>query len=253
MLAFHRALGTWRASITCFIVLTEFAKRKFVEAGFPSHKFAVKPNFADHDPGERVGPGTYALFVGRLLENKGLRVLLNAWKRLPQQHPLHIVGDGAERSIWQAEARELPGVTFRGRLPRHEVIEAVKNARFLIVPSTLYEGFPMCIVESYACGTPVLCSRLGALAEIVQDRVTGVHFNPGDSLDLAKTVEWAWNHSSELVQMGRAARAKYETDYTAEKNYSLLMEIYEDALADCCAPRRLSLLRQPAISDSVGQ
>ena len=255
MLAFHRALDTWRGSVTRFIALTEFARRKFVDAGFPLHSLVVKPNFADHDPGERVGPGTYALFVGRLLENKGLRVLLNAWKQLPEQYPLHIVGDGPDRSTLQAQAREwqLTGVTFRGRLSHQEVIEAVKGARFVIVPSVLYEGFPMCIVESFACGTPVLCSRLGGLAEIVQDHMTGLHFSPGDSLDLAAKVEWAWNRPLELSQMGRAARARYETEYTAEKNYSLLMEIYEQALSTCASRGHLPALGQPAISKSLNQ
>jgi glycosyltransferase involved in cell wall biosynthesis len=255
MLAIHRALNTWRASITRFITLTEFAKEKFIAAGFPADKFVVKPNFAGHDPGERVGPGQYALFVGRLIENKGLRVLLKAWKALHQQYPLHIVGDGPDRSTLQAEARESQrsGITFRGRLSREEVIEAVKGARFVVVPSTLYEGFPMCIVESFACGTPVLCSRLGGLAEIVQRHLTGLHFNPGDSLDLAAKVEWAWNHPLELSRMGRAARAKYETEYTAEKNYSLLMEIYEQALSTCPSRRHLPLLSQPVISNSINQ
>jgi glycosyltransferase involved in cell wall biosynthesis len=255
MLAVHRALNTWRASITSFITLTEFAKEKFIAAGFPADRFVVKPNFTDPDPRERIGPGGYAVFIGRLVENKGVRVLLNAWKKIPEQYPLQIVGDGPERSALEAEARDwrLSGITFRGRLSREEVIEAVKGARFVIVPSTLYEGFPMCIVESFACGTPVLCSRLGGLAEIVQQDLTGLHFNPGDSLDLAAKVEWAWNHPLELWQMGRAARAKYETDYTAEKNYSLLMEIYEQALSACASRRHLPLLSQPIISNSINQ
>jgi glycosyltransferase involved in cell wall biosynthesis len=255
MLAVHRALDTWRGSVTRFIVLTEFAKRKFVDAGFPSHRFVVKPNFADHDPGERVGDGKYALFVGRVVENKGLRVLLNAWKELHGQYPLHIVGDGPDRSALQAEASEwqLSGITFRGRLSREEVVEAIKSARFVIVPSTLYEGLPMCIVESFACGTPVLCSRLGGLVEIVQEHLTGLHFKPGNSLDLAAKVEWSWNHPLEVSQMGRAARAKYETDYTAEKNYSLLMDIYEQALSPCASRRHLPLLSQRAIFNSINQ
>ncbi len=237
MLAFHRALDTWRASVTRFIALTEFAKEKFIASGFPSDKLVVKPNFADPDPRERVGAGEYAIFSGRLVENKGLRVLLKAWEKLPAQYPLHIVGEGPERAAFEAQAAEsqLSGITFRGRLSRDAAIEAVKGARFIIVPSTLYEGLPMCIVESFACGTPVLCSRLGGMTEIVENHLTGLHFNPGDALDLARVVDWAWNHPLELAMMGRAARGKYETDYTAEKNYSLLMGIYEQALASCAS------------------
>src|SRR5277367_1067303 len=77
MLAIHRALDTWPASVTRFIALTEFAKERFIAAGFPAEKFVVKPNFADPDPCERVGSGEYAVFIGRLVENKGLWVLLN--------------------------------------------------------------------------------------------------------------------------------------------------------------------------------
>ncbi len=252
MLAFHRALDTWRASVTRFIALTEFAKKEFIAAGFPPGRLVVKPNFAHPDPGERASAGEYALFIGRLDEKKGLGVLLNAWKRLPTQYPLHLVGDGPERLALEAQARQLQlsGITFRGRLSHAAAIETIKSARFIIVPSTLYEGLPMSIVESFACGTPVLCSKLGGMTEIVQDHLTGVHFNPADAQDLASSVEWVWNHPAELVKMGRAARGKYETDYTPERNYALLMGIYEQALAASASRHRLPRPCAPTISDS---
>ena len=233
MLAFHRVLDTWRTHVSRFIALTQFAKEKFVEAGFPGDKFVVKPNFADPDPKERTGSGECAVYVGRLTIDKGLHVLLNAWNLLPRQYPLHIVGDGPERAALEAKARGLglSSVTFRGWLSRAEAIETVKRARFSVVPSVWYEGFPMCVVEAFACGTPVLCSRLGGLKEIVRDCATGLHFNPGDERDLAAKVEWAWSHEAELVQMGRAARGTYEREYTAEKNYSQLLTIYEQVSA----------------------
>jgi glycosyltransferase involved in cell wall biosynthesis len=253
MLAFHRVLDTWWASVTRFIALTEFAKETFIAAGFPSDKFVVKPNFAYPDPREREGAGGYAVYVGRLSEDKGLRVLLNAWGKLPAQYPLHIVGEGPERAALEAQAREsqLSGITFRGQLPRAAAIETIKGARFIIVPSRLYEGFPMCIVESFACGTPVLCSRLGGMIEIVEDHLTGLHFNPGDAQDLASTVQWAWNHPLELAKMGRAARGKYESEYTAEKNYSLLMGIYEQALAGRASRHHLPFLGRRAMSNAI--
>jgi glycosyltransferase involved in cell wall biosynthesis len=233
MIAVHRKLNTWCESVTRFIALTEFQKQKFVAAGFPSDKFMVKPNFVDPDPCERASAGEYAVYVGRLAEDKGLHVLLNAWKQLRTPYPLQIVGDGPERAGLETQARELQlsGVAFRGRLSRSDTMAAIKNARFIVVPSTWYETFGMIIAESFACGSPVLCSRLGAMAEIVTDQCTGLHFNPGDAPDLAHKVEWAWEHSADLARMGRAARAKYETDYTAKRNYSLLMQIYEQAVA----------------------
>lgn len=253
MLAFHRVLNTWKTSVTRFIALTEFAKNKFIAAGFPSDKLVVKPNFVDPDPRERVCAGEYAVFMGRLVENKGVRVLLDAWKKLPAKYTLQIIGEGPERAALEAEARELQltGITFRGQLPRAKAMEIVKGARFTIFPSSWYEIFGMCIVESFACGTPVLCSRLGGMTEIVEDNLTGLHFNPGDAKDLASKVRWAWNHPSELAEMGRAARGKYETEYTAEKNHSLLMGIYEQALAGRASRRPLRTLSRRPVSNSV--
>jgi glycosyltransferase involved in cell wall biosynthesis len=233
MIAVHRKLKTWRDDITCFIALTEFAKDKFIAAGFPSQKFTVKPNFVDPDPCERKSCGEYAVYVGRLAEDKGVHVLLNAWKQLRKPYPLQIIGEGPERAKLEAQARalQLSTVTFRGRLSRENAMAAVKNARFTVVPSVWYETFGMSIVESFACGTPVLCSRLGAMQELVADRSTGLHFSPGDAQDLAAKAEWACAHPSELAEMGHAARRKYETDYTAKRNYSLLIQIYEQAVA----------------------
>jgi len=233
MLAVHRMLGTWHRHVTRFIALTEFAKQKFVEGGFSAEQFVVKPNFADPDPQERTNSGDYAVYVGRLTEEKGLHILLDAWDLLPKPYPMYIVGDGPERAALEEKVRErkLAGITFRGWVPRAESLEIVKGARFIVVPSIWYEGFPMTVVEAFACGTPVICSRLGGLGEIVQDNATGLHFHPGDPRDLATKVEWAWSHEAEMARMGHSARSTYEKEYTAEKNYSQLCRIYEEALA----------------------
>jgi glycosyltransferase involved in cell wall biosynthesis len=233
MLALHRRWGTWNNLVTCYITLSEFARNKFIAAGLPAEKIVVKPNFVNLDPGEREGPGEYALFIGRLSPEKGLPTLVQAWERLPRCYALHIVGDGPERASLETQARQLglSAVTFRGRLSRKETIAAVKGARFLIVPSACYENFPMCIAEAFACGTPVICSRLGGMQELVCDGRTGLHFTSGDPADLARKADWALNHAFELSEMGRAARREYETRYTAEKNYSRLMEIYQQTVA----------------------
>jgi glycosyltransferase involved in cell wall biosynthesis len=249
MLALHRALHTWHTSVSRFITLTEFARRQFIEAGLPPQQFVVKPNFVDPDPQERSGPGEYAIYVGRFTENKGLGTLLKAWALLPKHYSLHVVGDGPERAALEAQARScgLSGVRFRGRLSHVETIEALKAARFSIVPSTWYEGLPMCILEAFACGTPVLCSRIGGLPEIVADHVTGLHFTPGDERDLASKIEWAYNDPEEIVSMGHAARRKYEADYTAERNYSLLLRIYEQASMAAPSRSELSVTKVPPV------
>jgi len=230
MLTVHRALGTWTRMVDVYIALTEFARRKFIEGGLPAEKIVVKPNFVDPDPGQRTSAGNSAVFVGRLSPEKGVRTLLSAWQRL-DGIPLRMVGDGPLRGeLEETKMRnDIDAVALLGKRSREDVLDILKGSRFLVLPSECYENFPMSIAEAFACGVPVIASRLGAMAEIVEDGRTGLHFNPGDPEDLAAKVEWAWTHPERMAEMGREARREYERKYTAERNYEMLMGIYERA------------------------
>ncbi len=158
MLQVHRVQGTWNRRVNAFIALTEFAKRKFVDNGLLPQRIHVKPNFVDPDPGEREVPGDYALFVGRLSPEKGVSTLLKAWGLVRASIPLKIAGDGPLRSELEAQSRELGRrpIEFLGRVSGTEARSLIKNARFVVIPSVWYEGFPMMNAESFACGVPVL-------------------------------------------------------------------------------------------------
>jgi glycosyltransferase involved in cell wall biosynthesis len=216
-----------------YVALSEFSRQKFLANGMAAEKLCVKPNFVHPDPGERHSAGNYAIFAGRLSEEKGLDTLLAAWQQLQCDIPLMIVGDGPLLAPLQKMAADLKltSVTFAGRLPRPQTQDAIKSARFLLAPSQCYENFPMGIAESFACGVPVICSRLGGMQELVENGFTGLHFTPGDSADLANKVQWAWSHPEEMRVMGKHARGEYLNKYTAEKNYPLLMEIYQRVTA----------------------
>jgi len=231
MLAFHRARGTWKREISCYVALTDFSKSKLVEGGLPADRIFVKPNFVDPDPYARNGNGDYALFVGRLSPEKRVSTVLQAWKRLTLPIPIVVIGGGPDQAELEAQAGEdnLTHVQFRGQVTRDLTLAAINNARFLVFSSEWYENFPVTIAEAFACQTPVIASRLGAMAEIVGDGYSGLHFTPGDPEDLARKVEWAWTHPDETRAMGENARKEYLSKYTAEKNYPRLMEIYEHA------------------------
>jgi len=232
MLAFHRGVETWTRMVDCYIALSEFARNKFVEGGLPRERVMVKPNFVPAIRGKDEGRGEYALFVGRLSAEKGLRTLIAAWTRLRQPIPLILVGDGPLRTELSVEVQRhgLSGINFRGRLPRDQTLELMSGARFLVLPSECYENFPVSIAEAFSCSTPVICSRLGALEEIVENGRTGLHVIPADPQDLADKVEWAWQQPSRMQTMGLEARTEYEAKYTPERNYQLLMAIYEHTL-----------------------
>ena len=222
-----------RAYPDLFIALTEFSRQKFICAGIPAEKVCVKPNFVHPDPGERTGDGAHAVLAGRLSDEKGLDTLLDAWRQLPNRIPLSIVGDGPllEELRNRATAMGLSGITFHGRLSREKTLEMIKLARFLVAPSLCYENFPMGIAEAFSCGVPVICSRLGGMQEVVENKRTGLHFIAGDAADLARKVLWSWSNPEQMREMGKAARRDYEAKYTAEKNYPLLMAIYQRAVA----------------------
>jgi glycosyltransferase involved in cell wall biosynthesis len=242
MLSVHRWLGTWSKMVDYYIALTEFVRAKFIEGELPAEKIVVKPHFVFRDPGVRDGRGEYALFVGRLAEEKGLRTLLAAWERLNNRVPLEIVGDGPLRAELVAQVSRLglsrvwrgkpaaTSISFHGHLTPDHLTPVMKRARFLLFPSIWYEPFGLTNVEAFACGVPVIASRLGAMQEIVEDGRTGLHFTPGDADDLAAKVDWAWTHPDEMQVMGRAARAEYDAKYTAERNYQMLRGIYQRVL-----------------------
>lgn len=232
MLATHRRLPTWSHNIAGYIALTEFARQQFIGGGLPAEKICVKPNFVDPDPGPGAQSGGYAIFVGRLSPEKGLQTLLEAWFRLGNSIELRIVGDGPLRAELAnyAEQEGLSSVHFMGRLDRETTQQAIKDACFLILPSVCYENFPMTIVEAFAAGTPVICSHLGAMQEIVAHQQTGLHFEHSSSEHLADRVAWGWAHAARMRTMGRAARREFELKYTAETNHELLMDIYRMAM-----------------------
>ena len=229
MVSAHRLAGTWAKRVDVYVALTEFTREKHIEGGLNEEQIAVKPNFVFPDPGWGRHEGRFALFVGRLEEEKGIGLLLDAWARKRPHIPLKIIGagEGTERVAQASTA--LPDVEYLGRQPRHMVLEHMKNAAFLIFPSTWYEGFPMTIVEAYATGLPVIASDLGSMSTLVRNRQTGLHFDPGSVEDLVRKIEWAWAHEEEVAAMGRVARETFEGRYTAERNYEMLMKIYDQA------------------------
>lgn len=226
MIAFHRKRNTWHNKVSLFISLSNFARDKFIEGGFPAEPIIVKPNFVV-DPGNQAhNKREGALFVGRISMEKGVDVLVNAWRGI--SYPLRIAGGGPLFENIRAGAPKT--LEFLGQVSGAEVYAQMEQASFLVMPSTWYETFGLVIVEGFANALPALVSRLGSMAEIVEDGVTGLHFTAGDADDLAAKVRWAIEHPKEMRQMGCNARAEYECKYTPETNYKQLMAIYEAAM-----------------------
>jgi glycosyltransferase involved in cell wall biosynthesis len=243
MLSVHWLLGTWTGRVNRYIALTEFMRRKFIAGGLPPSQIVVKPNFVAPDPGVGNHCGRYALFVGRLSPEKGIQTLLRAWEHLGGWIRLKIVGEGPLQRLADGPPR---GAEWLGQKSREHVLALMRDAFVLVFPAEWYEGFPLALAEAFATGLPIVASRLGTMAELVQHRRTGLLFTPGDPIDLATMVQWAFDHPDDLAAMGRRARDEFESRYTAERNYQLLANIYERVLDDPSTVEHSSL--EPADS-----
>lgn len=224
MIGIHRLVGTWSRMVDVYIALTEAGRAEFIAGGLPADRIVVKPNVLYPDPGMGTHSGGYALFVGRLVSEKGVHTLLRAWSRVGPDRELLIVGSGPLETL---AGTAPPGTRWPGALPRTKVRRLMADAAFLVFPSEGVEGFPMVILEAFAAGLPVITSGYGAMAEIVEHGRTGLHFPAGDPDALAAAMRWAFEHPEEIRAMGRNARQTYEQRYTAARNCKELLGIYD--------------------------
>ncbi len=227
----HQLIGTWSRCVTLYIALTEFMRSTLSAGSIPSSRIRVKPNFLPQDPGAGSGDGGYALFVGRLAPEKGLDVLITAWMDQAEFPPIYVVGEGPLKQRLAAEARAASNVRFLGHQSSPDVLSLMKQALFLVVPSSWYEGFPLVLAEAFATGLPAIVSGHGSLAEIVRDGENGLHFRPGDPHSLRSAVASILSHPDRLAAFRQAARREFLLKYSAAANYSLLSQIYEEAIA----------------------
>ncbi len=226
MLTLHRGLGTYRNKVSRYIALNNFCRNKFIEGGLPAERIVVKPNFVDAPlPLEQLRNGF--LFVGRLSLEKGISCLAEAVKLLPEVQ-VSVAGVGSEEVLVNGSQ----SFKLLGKLSSESVLAEMNRSIAMLVPSIWYETFGMVVIEAFACSTPVIASRIGALAEIVTDGETGLLFEAGNAHDMANKMSWALAHPEKMAEMGRNARTKYEAEFTAEKNYMQLMAIYEDVIQE---------------------
>jgi glycosyltransferase involved in cell wall biosynthesis len=223
---------TWDTSVHRFIALSEFQRGKFIEAGLPAERLMVKPNFfvgGDGGPAPSPSGRSGVLFVGRLSREKGVDVLIEAMRRLPDV-TLNVLGDGPERASLQAMAP--PNVTFGGRVGAKAVRQAMLTSACLVVPSRWYEAFPLTVVEAYAARVPLVVSRIGSLAEVVRDGVSGLHFTTGDAEDLAAKLRQLLALHDRGAAFAAAGHAAYRTLFSQEANLPQLEAIYRAAISD---------------------
>ena len=226
MIAKHRRERTWQSHVDRFIALSPFARDVFVRAGIPADRIAVRPNAVDDPPAaneSRAG----VLYVGRLSAEKGIQVLAAAAHSTAAA--ISVAGDGPLAATLGSSAPA--NLNLLGQVPRAEARAMMARAAAVVVPSICYENFPVAVAEAFAAGTPVIASRIGALAGIVEDGRTGWLVSPDDPAELAAAINQAVGDPAESARRGAAARETYLTRYTARAAIASLESIYAEAIA----------------------
>ena len=217
-------------NVDAFIALNEFYKSKYVESGFLAEKIFIKPNFIVDHSVNCVIHEDYALFMGRISPEKGIEVLINAFKGV--KFKLKIAGTGDEIYISELieSSKNNSNIEFLGFTDGEKKKNLLKKASFLVVPSIWYENFPISILEASANGKPVIASNIGGLPFIVKDKETGLLFKAGDANDLRNAINVMLNNDH-FIALGKNAYEYYKENFTEKQNYQQLIEIYESAIA----------------------
>jgi glycosyltransferase involved in cell wall biosynthesis len=230
-------------SVRTFISPSRFLREKAIDFGWDADRIEFLPNFI-HTKEIPISntPGTYLLYLGRLSPEKGITTLLKAFTILypPQISPkvdnmnisLMIVGNGPlRRELEGAFARNDGRIRFGGYLSGKLLQDAIASARAVVMPSDCYENAPLSLIEAFAYGKPVIGARIGGIPEMIDDGVNGLLFEPGNMEDLKDKLALAMNLSDvKIRKMGKAAREKVESEYSAELHYERLVALYQGAI-----------------------
>jgi glycosyltransferase involved in cell wall biosynthesis len=236
ILKIHRMLGTYRR--VNFICLTEFNRDKLLkslDAGkskgkvVDAAKVYIKPNFTFAEgivPSNSQGSEEYFLFAGRVEALKGVDIAIRAFEQIPDKL-LYIAGTGPMMEEMQAYVKDhkIQNVKFLGYLQKEEMTERFYHAKAVIMTSQCYEAFAMTIAEAYSYGVPVIAGRVGNMAGMVKEGITGVKFQYDSAEDLARKVQEF--EKMDMAVLKENAREFYQNRLRPEDNYQKLMEIYE--------------------------
>lgn len=219
---------TWTKDIDAFIAVSPHV-RAAVASEIPLERIEIKPNTtqAMNLPGD--GSGGYAIAVGRLIEEKGMRLLAEAWSRHPDLPVLRLIGDGADRASIQAIADEHENVELQvGPVAHDEIMRQLGDACLTIIPSVWREPFGRVLVESFASGTPVLWNDVDG---VDPPGGKGIHldtFHLRDPDTLVAATRSMLAKSQPDVR--RRARQVFDEQFSPERNLLELERIYQIAI-----------------------
>jgi len=228
----HRLLSTFQNSIDAYIAPSQFMKSKLIEGGFPEQHIHVIPN-PGPSPSVSKTRSKEPLFAyaGRISSEKGILTLLAAFKDL--KATVQIIGDGPGRETLKKRAAEAgrAQIQFLGLLPHAEVLDRLAQSWAAILPSQCYENLPFSALEAWACGTPLIATRLGGLKELLSlGGEPTLGFESGDIEGLKRCVQQVIDNPKLYTSPSRW-RSLFDENFSEETVYPRLLSLYESILA----------------------
>ena len=224
--------GRSRSKVRRFITPSDFMRRKLIEGGLPARRVFHERHFIRPDWIEpSQSPGEYILFMGRLVPPKGIGTFLDAAALTPEV-PCKVAGTGALEPAVRARVRDenLGHVEVLGHREDRQLIELVRGARAVVVPSEWYEPFSLVILEAMAAARPVIASRVAGPAEIISHGADGLLVPPGNAEEFAAAFRALWRDPARAVEMGRRGLEKTRTLYAPDGHYRRMIKHFEEVL-----------------------
>ncbi|MEU1850893.1 glycosyltransferase [Streptomyces sp. NPDC019990] len=225
----------WWSGVERFFCISAAQRDILVRSGMPAERLAVKHNFVPDPEERRSGAGEHLLYLGRLAEAKGVRLLMAAWDEIAAGGgvgvPLVVAGSGPLEREVTAWAAGRDDVRYVGLYDPAQCRRALARSVAVVAPSTWLEAFGLVAVEAMAAGVPVVAAGHGAFAELVEEGVTGLLHRPGDAASLASRIRRVAGGPAGNREMGRAARRRYEQGFSPAVGLERLVEGYRTAIA----------------------
>lgn len=214
-----------------FIALNYFSKKKLVESGIPDQKIDICGNFTTEVGSPSHSKEGYVLFLGRLSPEKGVQTLIEAARKL-RVGRIKVAGLGPLEGQVRSAAEEIQKLEFVGYVAGRQKVDLIQRACAMVVPSEWYENFPISVVESMSLGTPVIASDTGGLPEMFDDGESGILFEPGSSVSLARHIEHLCTDMMKAEVMSKAAWSHAQKEFGSDKHGEELERIFQNAVSE---------------------